>query len=64
MNILINTNIASIRLIKRIENTDGVKDKAYTEKIVQRIYTAEKNTRKVIKKIKYSNRKSTMFIIS
>jgi hypothetical protein len=38
-------------------------DKAliYTEKIVQRIYTTEKNTREA-KKIEHSDRRSAMFV--
>jgi hypothetical protein len=31
---LINTNIASTKLIKRIKDADEVKDKAYIKKIV------------------------------
>jgi hypothetical protein len=64
INMLISTNIASIRLIKRIENTDGAEDKAYTEDIVQRIYIIEENTREVIKEIKHSDKRSATFIIS
>jgi hypothetical protein len=64
INILINTNIASIKLIKRIENTDEIKNKAYTEDTIQEIYTTEKNTKEVIKKIKYFNRKSATFVIN
>jgi hypothetical protein len=61
---LISTNITSIRLIKRTKDTDGAKDKAHTENIVQGIHTTEENTREIIKKIKYFNRKSTMSVIS
>jgi hypothetical protein len=64
MNMLISTNIASIRLIKRTENTNRAKDKAYTEDIIQRIYTIEKDTKEVIKEIKYFNRRSATFVIS
>jgi response regulator RpfG family c-di-GMP phosphodiesterase len=64
INILISTNIASIKLIKRTKDADRAKDKAYTEDIVQGIHTTEKNTREVIKKIKHSNRKSATFVIS
>jgi hypothetical protein len=64
MNILISTNIASIELIKRTEDTDGAEDKAYTEDIVQRIHITEKNTREVIKKIKHFNKRSATFVIS
>jgi predicted transcriptional regulator len=64
INILISINIASIRLIKRIKDTDEAKDKVYTEDIVQGIYTTKKNTREVIKKIKYFNKRSAMFVIS
>jgi hypothetical protein len=64
MNMLISTNIASIRLIKRTKDTDKAKDKVYTEEIVQRIYTAEKDTKKVIKEIKHSDRRSATFVIS
>jgi hypothetical protein len=34
INMLISTNIASIRLIKRTKDTDRAKDKAYTKDIV------------------------------
>jgi response regulator RpfG family c-di-GMP phosphodiesterase len=61
---LISTNIANIKLIERIKDTDGAENKAYTENIVQGIHTTEENTREVIKKIKHSNRKSVMFVIS
>jgi predicted transcriptional regulator len=61
---LISTNIASIRLIKRIKDTDKAENKAYTENIVQGIYTAEENTREVIKKIEHFNKKSAMFVIN
>jgi response regulator RpfG family c-di-GMP phosphodiesterase len=61
---LISTNIASIRLIKRTEDADGAENKAYTEDIVQEIHTAEEDTREVIKKIKHSNRRSVMSVIS
>jgi hypothetical protein len=64
MNILISINIASIRLIKRTEDVNGAENKAYTENIMQRIYTAEKDTKEVIKKIKYFNKKSATFVIS
>jgi hypothetical protein len=61
---LINTNIASIGLIKHTKDTDRAEDKVYTKDIVQRIYTTKKDTKKAIKNIKHSNRKSAMFIIS
>jgi hypothetical protein len=61
---LISTNIASIRLIKHTEDVDGAEDKAYTKDIVQGIYTAEEDTKEVIKRIKYSNRRSTTSVIS
>jgi hypothetical protein len=61
---LISTNIASIRLIKRTKNADGAKDKAYTEDIVQGIHTIKKDTREVIKEIKHSNRSSATSVIS
>jgi predicted transcriptional regulator len=64
INILISTNIASIKLIKRIKDADRAKDKVYTENIVQGIYTTEENTREVIKKIEYSNKRSAMFVIN
>jgi hypothetical protein len=64
INILISINIASIGLIKRTKNADRAKNKAYTEGIVQGIYTIEKNTREVIKRIKYSDRRSVKFVIS
>jgi hypothetical protein len=54
---LISTNIASIRLIKRTKDANRAEDKAYTEDIVQGIYTIEKNTREVIKEIKHSDKK-------
>jgi hypothetical protein len=61
---LISTNIVSIGLIKRTEDADRAEDKAYTEDIVQGIYTIEEDTREVIKKIKYSNKRSATFVIS
>jgi hypothetical protein len=64
MNILISTNIASIRLIKRTEDADRAENKAHTEDIVQGIHTTKKNTKETIKKIKYFNRRSAMFVIS
>jgi hypothetical protein len=63
INMLISTNITSIRLIKRTEDADEAGDKAYTD-IVQGIYTAEENIRKVIKEIKHFNRRSATFVIS
>jgi hypothetical protein len=63
INMLISINIASIRLIKRTKDVDGTEDKAYTN-IVQGIYTAKKNTREVIKKIKYSDKRSVTSVIS
>jgi hypothetical protein len=62
--ILISTNIASIGLIKRTKDTDRAEDKAYTEDIVQGIHIIKKDTREVIKKIKYFNKRSATFIIS
>jgi hypothetical protein len=64
INILISTNIASIGLIERTKDTDRAKDKAYTEDIVQGIYTTEENTREAIKKIKHSDRRSATSVIS
>jgi response regulator RpfG family c-di-GMP phosphodiesterase len=64
INMLISTNIASIELIKRTEDADKAEDKAYIEDIVQGIYTTEEDTREVIKKIKHSDRKSAIFVIS
>jgi hypothetical protein len=64
INMLISTNIASIKLIERTKDADKAKDKAYTEDIVQEIHTTKENTRKVIKKIKHSNRKSATSVIS
>ena len=64
INMLISTNIASIRLIERTEDADGAKDKVYTENIIQGIYTIKEKTREAIKKIKHSNRKSAMFVIN
>jgi response regulator RpfG family c-di-GMP phosphodiesterase len=64
MNILISTNIASIRLIKRTKDADEAEDKVYTENIVQEIYIAKEDTREVIKEIKHSDRRSVMFVIS
>jgi hypothetical protein len=61
---LMSTNIASIRLIKRTEDADGAEDKAYTEDIVQGIHTAKEDTREAIKEIKHFDRRSAMFIIS
>jgi hypothetical protein len=64
INILISINIASIRLIKRTKDVDKAKNKSYTKKIVQGIYTTKKNTKKVIKEIKHFNKRSAMFMIS
>ena len=64
INILISTNIASIRLIERTKDTDRAENKAHTKNIVQRIYTTEEDIREVIKKIKYFDRKSAMSVIS
>jgi hypothetical protein len=61
---LISTNIASIRLIKRTKDADGAKDKAHTEEIVQGIYITGKDTREVIKKIKHSDKKGATSVIS
>jgi hypothetical protein len=61
---LISTNIANIGLIKRTKDTDGAEDKAHTEDIVQGIYTAEKNIRKVIKEIKHSNKRTATSVIN
>jgi hypothetical protein len=61
---LISTNIASIKLIKHTKDINKAKDKAYTEKIVQRIHTVEKNTKEVIKKIEHFNKRSVMSVIS
>jgi hypothetical protein len=61
---LISTNIASIRLIERTKDADGAEDKVYTEDIMQGIYTAEEDTREVIKKIKHFDRRSATFVIS
>jgi hypothetical protein len=61
---LISINIASIELIKHTKDIDKAKNKAYTEGIIQGIYTIEENTKEVIKKIKYFNKKSAMFVIS
>jgi hypothetical protein len=63
INILINTNTASTRPTERIEDVNKAKDKAlaYTEKIVQEIHTIKRDTREA-KKIKYSNRRSAMFM--
>jgi hypothetical protein len=64
INILISKNIASIRLIKRTKDVNRAKNKAHTEDIVQGIYITKEDTRKVIKKIKYFDRRSAMFVIS
>jgi gamma-glutamyl phosphate reductase len=64
MNMLISMNIASIRLIERTKDADRAKNKAYTEDIVQGIYTTEENTREAIKEIKHSDRRSAMSMIS
>jgi hypothetical protein len=58
------TNIANIKLIKRTKDANGAKDKAYTKDIIQGIYTAEEDTREVIKEIKHFNRRSATFVIS
>jgi hypothetical protein len=64
MNMLISTNIASIKLIERTEDADRAEDKAHTEDIVQGIHTTEENTREAIKKIKHSDRRSATSVIS
>jgi hypothetical protein len=64
INMLISTNIVSIRLIKRTKNVNKAENKVYTKDIVQGIYTIKKNTKEVIKKIKYFNKKSTTFVIN
>jgi hypothetical protein len=64
MNMLMSTNIASIGLIERTEDTDGAEDKAYTEDIVQGIHTTEEDTREAIKEIKHFNRRSATSVIS
>jgi response regulator RpfG family c-di-GMP phosphodiesterase len=64
INMLISTNIASIRLIERTEDADGAEDKAHIEDIVQGIHTTEEDTREAIKKIKHSDRRSAMSVIS
>jgi response regulator RpfG family c-di-GMP phosphodiesterase len=64
MNMLISTNIASIGLIKRMEDADRAEDKAHTEDIVQGIHTTEKDTREVIREIKHSDRRSATSVIS
>jgi hypothetical protein len=64
INMLISTKIVSIRLIKRTKDTDKAEDKAYTEDIVQGIYTVKEDTREIIKEIKHFNRKSATFVIS
>jgi hypothetical protein len=47
-----------------MKDTDGAEDKAYTEDIVQRIHTTEKDTKEVIKKIKHSDKRSATSVIS
>jgi hypothetical protein len=64
INILISINIANIGLIKRTKNADKAENKAYTEGIVQEIYTTKENIKEVIKKIKHFNRRSVTFVIS
>jgi hypothetical protein len=64
INILISTNITSIRLIKRTKDIDKAEDKAHIENIVQGIHIIKKNTKEVIKEIKYSDRRSAMFVIN
>jgi hypothetical protein len=63
INILISTNTARTRPTERTKDVNKAKDKAlaYTKKIVQRIHTTEKNSRKA-QKIKHSDRKSAMFM--
>jgi hypothetical protein len=61
---LISTNIASIRLIKRTKDTDRVKDKTHTKNIVQGIHIIKENTREVIKEIEHSDRRSAISVIS
>jgi hypothetical protein len=64
INMLISTNIANIKLIKHTKDADGAEDKAYTENIVQGIYITKKDTREIIKEIKYFDRRSAMSVIS
>jgi hypothetical protein len=61
---LISINIVSTRLIKRTKDTDEAEDKALgqTKEIIKG--TAEKNIREVIKKIKHSDARSAMSVIS
>jgi hypothetical protein len=63
INILINTNITSTKPTEHTKNVDKAKNKAlaYIEETVQGTYITEKNIKKA-KKIKYSNKKSVMFI--
>jgi response regulator RpfG family c-di-GMP phosphodiesterase len=64
INMLMSTNITSIRLIERTKDADGAEDKAHIEDIVQGIYTTEEDTREVIKEIEHSDRRSATFVIS
>jgi hypothetical protein len=48
INMLISTNIASIKLIKRTEDTNRAENKVYTEKIVQKIYITEKTLKRLL----------------
>jgi hypothetical protein len=64
INILISTNITSIKLIKHTKDINRAKDKAYIKKIIQRIHITEKDTREIIKDIKYFNKRSAMSMIS
>jgi hypothetical protein len=56
INMLISTNITSIRLIKRTKDTDKAEGKVYTN-IIQGIYIIKEDTKKVIKEIKHFNKK-------
>jgi hypothetical protein len=55
--------MASTGLTERTEDVDKLENKAlaYTEEIVQGIYTIEKDTREA-KEIEHSDRKSAMFV--
>jgi hypothetical protein len=63
INMLISTNIASTKPTERTKDVDESEDKAlaYTEEIVQGIYTVKEDTREA-KKIEHSDRRSAIFV--
>jgi hypothetical protein len=65
MNMPISTNMANTGPTKRTKDVDESEDEAlaYTEEIVQGIYTAEKDIKKA-KEIEHSNKRSAISVIN